>query len=287
MKVKRSKSLSPDPSSSGNSKRAKIKDDSKDGTAVQPNLLNFSDDVLLMIIKYLDSFDTMNLSMCCQRLDRVTRDRTLWDVMDYRARAMSVAELKKYTKFFQPSVKTFAIRGKSEWNNYSEFNKNFLDIIMETCTHLKELIIEEFYINGMEIQVSDFPSSLEKLSLKGCDVFNIEQKKSYFFQAQEHMPNLTVVRAEDFDFQDMERYLVTDRAICSLGSYVCERRIVDNNRGGIIRIEEDSRICNNPNLKTLVVRYYSVLHATVGLNEVEIGIELQKLVKLLARKFKI
>lgn len=55
--------MSPDPSSSENSKRTKIKDDSKDGTATQPNLLNFSDDVLLMIVKYLDSFDMMNLSM--------------------------------------------------------------------------------------------------------------------------------------------------------------------------------------------------------------------------------
>lgn len=72
--------------------------------------------------------------------------------MDYRARAMSVAELKKYTKFFQPSVKTFAIRGNSESNNYSEFSKNFLEIIVETCTHLKELIIEEFYINGTEVR---------------------------------------------------------------------------------------------------------------------------------------
>ena len=63
MKVKRSKSLSPVPSSSENSKRAKIEDDSKSGAAGQLNLLNFSDDVLLIIIKYLDSFDMMNLSM--------------------------------------------------------------------------------------------------------------------------------------------------------------------------------------------------------------------------------
>ena len=137
--------------------------------------------------------------------------------MDYRAKAMSVEELKKYTKFFQPSVKTFAIRGNSESNQNSEFSKNFLKTIVETCPQLKELVVEEFYINGTEvrymciimklswlsrpilafitflqIQISDFPSSLEKLSLKGCDVFNMELKKSYFFQVQEHMPNLTV-----------------------------------------------------------------------------------------------
>lgn len=62
------------------------------------------------------------------------------------------------------------------------------------------------------------------------------------------------MRAENYNWHDMERYLVTDRTVCSLGNYVCERRIVDNTRGGIFRIEEESRICNNPNLRILVVR---------------------------------
>lgn len=385
MKVKRCKSLSPEPSSSTNIKRAKRDDNSEDGHSMKPTLLDLSDDVLLMIIKSLDPFDVMSLSKCCHRLDQVTQDRTLWSTMDYRAKSMSVPELARYIKFFQPSVKTFAIRGNLEEKGCSEFTKNFLKIIMKTCTQLKELVIEDYYINGAEIQILDLPSSLEKLSLKGCDLLQVDQKQSYFFGVHEHMPHLTclilsnckwfaphslmvisklpklkelrldschslgecfaytslaarygfkaleildlrntvigdseiacfnctetlthlylecpsnirsaqrsnnvdqeaeinireeerplgrphiliqlvrnvpqveVVRAENYNWHDMERYLVTDRTVCSLGNYVCERRIVDNTRGGIFRIEEESRICNNPNLRILVVRNY-------------------------------
>lgn len=62
MKVKRCKSLSPEPSSSTNIKRAKRDDNSEDGHSMKPTLLDLSDDVLLMIIKSLDPFDVMSLS---------------------------------------------------------------------------------------------------------------------------------------------------------------------------------------------------------------------------------
>lgn len=66
---------------------------------------------------------------------------------------MSVPELARYIKFFQPSVKTFAIRGNLEEKGCSEFTKNFLKIIMKTCTQLKELVIEDYYINGAEVRI--------------------------------------------------------------------------------------------------------------------------------------
>ena len=91
MLKRQNKSLSPEPSSSENSKRLKtgndsiriiieeddsidikleddalrikIENNSNDGISAQANLLDLSDDVLLMIIKHLDPFDIMNLSM--------------------------------------------------------------------------------------------------------------------------------------------------------------------------------------------------------------------------------
>lgn len=61
IKMKRSKSLSPEPSSS-EAKRVKLKvTDVNDVTS--PNILEFSDDVLLYILKYLDPQDLMTLSL--------------------------------------------------------------------------------------------------------------------------------------------------------------------------------------------------------------------------------
>lgn len=66
-------------------------------------------------------------------------------------------------------------------------------------------------------------------------------------------------------WDDSERCLISDRSVCSLGTYVCDRRIIGNPiqevydeiellaaRGVVFA--EDVRVCNNPNLKTLVVR---------------------------------
>lgn len=50
-----------------------------------------------------------------------------------------------------------------------------------------------------------------------------------------------------------ERCLISDRAVCALGSYVCDQRIL-NHIQGMIFVEVDRRIVNNPNLKVLVVR---------------------------------
>lgn len=56
MKMKRSKSLSPEPSGSGESKRIKYEES-------QPHLLDFCDDILLNILKYLNPQDLMALSL--------------------------------------------------------------------------------------------------------------------------------------------------------------------------------------------------------------------------------
>lgn len=66
MKAKRSRSLSPEPSSSREAKIAKIVDQSdsaEENQITQIELLHFSDDVLLNIIRFLSSKDLMSLSL--------------------------------------------------------------------------------------------------------------------------------------------------------------------------------------------------------------------------------
>lgn len=67
MKVKRSKSLSPEPSSSRDYKRPKIETEeesaARESGASIYNVLDFSDDVLLNIMKYLHPQDLLALSL--------------------------------------------------------------------------------------------------------------------------------------------------------------------------------------------------------------------------------
>lgn len=63
MKIKRSKSLSPEPSSSRDTKRIKLEEIANLNGSTSLNILEFSDDVLLNILKYLHPQDLMAISL--------------------------------------------------------------------------------------------------------------------------------------------------------------------------------------------------------------------------------
>lgn len=394
MKVKRSKSLSPEPSSSNECKRPRIvESDEKNNDLLEVNLLNLSDDVLLNIMKYLQPQDLMALSLCCERFEQVIRDRTLWSLVDFRRTPILLEDLEKYVKFFRPLTTKLRMRGNLQSEKYQGLSQSFFTAIGEICHRLKELTVEEYSIDANKVQITDFPKTIEKLSLKGSQVFNLQTEKSYFFRMDLHMPNLTCLiltkcdwftphslmviskmpklkelrldschllgecvayasLATRFGFKTLEildlrgtglgdseiccfsstktlthlylecplmqrnsarsegtrnarqqlihrpvyedqsilqllvdednlmpwynsdRCLISDRAVCALGSYVCDHRIL-NNIQGMIFVEVDRRIVNNPNLKVLVVRYYprvtnqSLVHLAANASSLE------------------
>lgn len=47
-------------------------------------------------------------------------------------------------------------------------------------------------ISCCQIQISSFPERVEKLSLKGCDLYNITSDRTYLFKINLHMEHLTV-----------------------------------------------------------------------------------------------
>ncbi|XP_068990802.1 uncharacterized protein [Neodiprion pinetum] len=192
MKVKRSKSLSPEPSSSNEYKRPRIANSGdSDNDYLECRLLNLSDDVLLNIMKFLHPQDLMALSLCCQRLEQVTRDRTLWsNCVDFRTAPTLLEDLEKYVKFFRPMTTRLRIRGNLQSNKHRGLSQSFFSAIRATC-QLKELTMEEYDIDADKIQITDFPKMIEKLSLKGCRMHHLQTDKSYFFRMDFHMPNLT------------------------------------------------------------------------------------------------
>ncbi|XP_057333912.1 uncharacterized protein LOC130673048 isoform X1 [Microplitis mediator] len=282
MKMKRSKSLSPEPSSSRDAKIPRLSNlsDFNEPGDFKTKLLDFSDDVLLNIFKYVSPQDLFALSSCCHRLNQVCRDRTLWKVVNFKSRQIKKDELSTILEFLKPNTESIIINGRVEFTiNKDKFNEevangdlskyqgtsnggcskhegtsngdiskivgtsngfvsdvgtsngftngagtsngtvmkneaassnikdrivileelknNFLTRIGKICTSLKELVIEEFTIINNDIKITDFPSTLEKLSLKGCKVCNVNPKQSYFFKLDHHMPNLTTLIVTD------------------------------------------------------------------------------------------
>ncbi|XP_077272092.1 uncharacterized protein LOC143902788 [Temnothorax americanus] len=192
MKIKRSKSLSPEPSSSKDTKRIKLEEFANfNGRTSSLNILEFSDDVLLNILKYLHPQDLMAISLCCQRFAQLAQDRTLWRRVDFRTNPILLDNLNQYMKFLQPITMSLAIRGNLICREGSSLTQKFFNNVKTLCDQLKELIIEEYYINGDKIHITDFPCTIEKLSLKGCKMNYLQNNKSYFFKMDLHMPNLT------------------------------------------------------------------------------------------------
>ncbi|XP_015183494.1 PREDICTED: uncharacterized protein LOC107070111 [Polistes dominula] len=186
MKIKRNKSLTPEPSSSSNGpKKSKFEIES------HINLQDFCDDILLNILKYLTPSDLLSISLCSQRLLRLSHDRTLWKRIDFRKDQISLAEIEKYSKFFQRTTTSLSMRGDLKAKEYMKLPPSFFRNLSKQCTQLKELIIEEYYIDGNKIEITDFPRTLEKLSFEGCKMDHLQTNKSYFFKIDLHMANLT------------------------------------------------------------------------------------------------
>lgn len=103
----------------------------------------------------------------------------------------------------------------------------------------------------------------------------VEQQRRFMPRPVFEDRNVAQYLEDEFLRENLERCLVSDRAICALGSYVCDRRVLNNVIRGIILIEEDRRIFNNPHLKTLVVRNYpqvtnrSLVHLALNASSLE------------------
>ncbi|XP_076225038.1 uncharacterized protein LOC116424184 isoform X4 [Nomia melanderi] len=358
MKMKRSRSLSPKPSSSDDDmKRIRLEENAEiDEAILYPHILDFSDDVLLNIFQYLSPQDLMAISLCCQRLGQVAQDKTLWRRVDFRALPIQLNDfLKEYIKFLQPMTTTLAIRSSPYTEEDDGLSPSFFNSIKTVCTQLKELIIEDYYINGDKclilsncqwftphslLVISKMPK-LKELRLNSCHrlgecvaytslatrfgfktleildlrdtalgdsevgCFNCTKTLTHLYLErpsslgntesvdQEPRPLVREALLNPPVYEDAHvaqfwaedgfrwvnysfgRCLITDRAICTLGSDTCDRRIINNSAEGVIVVEEDKRVFNNPHLKTLVVRNYphvtnsSLVHLALNASSLE------------------
>jgi len=88
---------------------------------------------------------------CCDRFAQLSQDRTLWKIIDFRAKRILPHELNKYKKFLQPMTISLAIRGGLHLGKYPALTQSFFSEVRSSCNQLKELIIEEYYINGDKV----------------------------------------------------------------------------------------------------------------------------------------
>lgn len=64
---------------------------------------------------------------------------------------MFLSDLNRYMKFLQPITMSLAIRGNFVRGKCSALTQRFFENIKTLCNQLKELVIEEYYINGDKV----------------------------------------------------------------------------------------------------------------------------------------
>ena len=67
---------------------------------------------------------------------------------------------------------------------------NLHQILSLSAPSLTKLQLHYCYINAEKVAFQHFPRSLKKLSLEGCELFNLPADKSIFKHIDSHMPDL-------------------------------------------------------------------------------------------------
>ncbi|XP_054275401.1 uncharacterized protein LOC128994700 [Macrosteles quadrilineatus] len=230
-------------------KRAKLDDTlNGNGTKRQLGLLSCCDDILLEIFSYLRPNDLLSLSQCCQRIQQVVFDRTLWTSVDLRPVCLSHMEIEKYIKFLLPCTNFIATNGplslldilcnslsdsqNSEHTQEPEectssdsssqassstseivpsFTGKLLEKIKEAAPNLVTLILENHILDSRQLSWEQFPSGLEYLSLHRCQVSNLQPSKSFFFGVDKYLPRLKVLDVSDCTWFESHSFLALSK----------------------------------------------------------------------------
>uniref|UniRef100_A0A182N8D4 F-box domain-containing protein n=1 Tax=Anopheles dirus TaxID=7168 RepID=A0A182N8D4_9DIPT len=145
------------------------------------NILDLSDEILLLVLHLLDSDDLLPLSKVCTRLQRLIADKTLWTEADFTTKPLKTLEVHQRIKYLQPaSTKVLKLRGMttfypSELWNVPTLTREILSTLEDRSPLLEHLELTEAYLDMNEIGINMFPHTLRALTLKKCalSVYNI------------------------------------------------------------------------------------------------------------------
>ncbi|KAK9874381.1 hypothetical protein WA026_002728 [Henosepilachna vigintioctopunctata] len=149
------------------------------------SLMDFSDCLMLNLLKYLDSSSLYHLTKVNKRFETLVLDSCLWKKIDARDEPNSKEKIKYCLERMNKSTSLLCLRGE---------NAN-LPLLTEIQfdnfpNHLTILALENQNIDQPSVSLNNFPSSLVELSFKNSAISN----SSYFFKRTfEKMENLRVL----------------------------------------------------------------------------------------------
>jgi len=158
-------------------------------------IFRLSDDVLLNILKFLtSSFDIINTSDTCFRLQTICADKSLWKKTDFRGRSLSLKLLKTYLAKLNSETKYLAIEGCLQEAGLVK-TENLSDALLRDlrikCRSLSTLILDKCFIDAYKVKMFMLPSNIQHLSITHTQVINTPT--DYFENIHTIMPGLTTI----------------------------------------------------------------------------------------------
>ncbi|XP_053658013.1 uncharacterized protein LOC128707091 [Anopheles marshallii] len=142
--------------------------------ALNVNILDLSDEILLLIFKHLDSNSLLLLSKVCSRFQRLVADKTLWAEADFTSVKLTTADVRQRISYLQPTTtKILKLRGMTsvypaEMWNVPTITVGILQTIATRYPLLERIELTEAYLDMNKINIIMFPHTLRALLFRKC-----------------------------------------------------------------------------------------------------------------------
>ncbi|XP_035920067.1 uncharacterized protein LOC118517723 [Anopheles stephensi] len=194
---------------------------------VHVNILDLSDEILLLVFLHLNSNSLLLLSKVCTRLKRLVADKTLWTEADFTSAKLTTAEVQLRIQYLQPvTTKTLKLRGMTsvypaELWNVPTLTPGILKAIETRCSLLECMELTEAYLDMNEISITLFPPTLRSLVFRKCalSVQNInnqfvmqqQQMRSFLSNMYKHLVRLEELTIEYCAWFDTHDFMVLSK----------------------------------------------------------------------------
>ncbi|KAK5638148.1 hypothetical protein RI129_012443 [Pyrocoelia pectoralis] len=211
------------------------------------NILDFSDCILLEILKHLDATSLFQLSLTCQRFSCLVEDQSLWIHIDGRAVPNTLDKTEFCWRHATEKTKRLLLAGTLRSQFILSPNNIFSP---EKLSNLTILSLEHQYIKYCKL--SDFPRSIEELSFRHAF---IARHLDFFRFSEKTMCNLKTLLLDHCQWFDSNNLtpLCKYPKLEILSLYMCKKLGNDD----IANVSIASRFGFNT-LKVLDVRFTGV-----------------------------
>lgn len=183
------------------------------------NLIDFSDEILMIILQNLDSIALINLSRSCHRFHNLAADKTLWSHVDLSAEPLRGQQIANF--IFEDvcrygEIRSLKLRGLVSLHPLDQWKDQtvpvrFLKALAKRCPHLESISISEGCFDVSKVMVVRFPKWLKEFNVDRCEIICTEIKgnrrdMSFFTGINKYMDELEKLKVENcnwFDTHDL------------------------------------------------------------------------------------